>query len=325
MSKEKTKFKALIDTIEVSTDINNLKDFTKVNNDRFDYVDRIRDDFDNSKMTIKLNPHTKYGEGVIDKLHKHNEVMNEMMIEIGVRNNDNVNMNRIDIAFDTNSYDFNKGVKKLMFMYELLTIRDSKKGSDWFTINRKTLQMNTMKYHSRTFELEVYNKKEESKGTHPYNVRVEFRYKRRSLDISNSDTYINKTIDKIKGMEGQLEHLEENMSERLIKLWEVEKENVKSFSEFVRKYNDYFYTLNILKEVYKGVGLTGSYSNWIKDFRKTNNIEFYSKSDIKTLQKAILKSAKEYLKVDKKPSKTKEESKDIEISDKEILKELDLL
>ena len=83
--------------------------------------------------------------------------------------------------------------------------------------------------------------------------------------------------------------------------------------------------MNILKEVYKGVGLKGSYSNWIKDFRKTNNIEFYSKSDIKTLQKAILKSAKEYLKVDKKPSKTKEESKDIEISDKEILKELDLL
>ena len=122
-------------------------------------------------------------------------------------------------------------------------------------------------------------------------------------------------------MEGQLEHLEENMSERLIKLWEVEKENVKSFSEFVRKYNDYFYTLNILKEVYKGVGLKGNCKRWIDKFREGNNtLEFYTKTDIKEIQKAMLKSAKEYLKVDKKPSKAKEKSEDIE-----ILKELDLL
>ena len=108
--------------------------------------------------------------------------------------------------------------------------------------------------------------------------------------------------------------LEANMSDRLIKLWEVDKENVRSFSEFVRKYNDYFYTLNILKMVYEGVDLKGGYSNWLRKFRKTNNIEFYTKTDIKEIQKAMLKSAKEYLKVDKKPSKAKVEvTEDIDL------------
>lgn len=324
MSKEKTKFKALIDTIEVSTDINNLKDFKSISDDRFEHIDIITDSFDNCQRRLKINLNNKYGEGTIKKLSEHNEIMINELKEIGVINMNNVNLSRVDVAFDSSDYEYQKDFKKMLFAYELMTIRN-KKSSRWYTTNLNTLRNNSIKLYDSRFELEIYDKKDESKGTHPHNIRVEFRYKRLAKDVLDSEIYINKAIDKIKGMEGHLEMLEANMSDRLIKLWEVDKENVKSFSEFVRKYNDYFYTLNVLKEVYKGVGLKGSYSNWIKDFRKTNNIEFYSKSDIKEIQKAMLKSAKEYLKVDKKPSKTKEKSKDIEISDKEILKELDLL
>lgn len=49
MSKEKTKFKALIDTVEISTDINNLKDFKSISDDRFEHIDIITDSFDNCK------------------------------------------------------------------------------------------------------------------------------------------------------------------------------------------------------------------------------------------------------------------------------------
>ena len=97
-------------------------------------------------------------------------------------------------------------------------------------------------------------------------------------------------------MDGKLLQLEDNMSKRLIKLWEMDKGNVKSFSEFVRKYNDYFYTLNILKVVYKSTGMKGSYSNWLKEFRRVNVLEFYTTKDIKELQKAMLKSVKTYIK-----------------------------
>ena len=152
------------------------------------------------------------------------------------------------------------------------------------------------------FELEIYNKKEESNNIHNKNIRVEFRYKRLerlNKNVYDNNTYILKTIDKIKGMDAHLEHLEDNMTERLLKLYEAKKEELMSFSEFVRRYNEYFYTLNILKNVYMKVGLKGSYSKWLEKFRKSNKLTFYTKSDIRTIQKAMIKSAKEYLKVDK--------------------------
>ena len=105
-----------------------------------------------------------------------------------------------------------------------------------------------------------------------------------------------KTIDKVKEMDGKLLQLEENMSKRLIKLYQADKDNVKSFSEFVRKYNDYFYTLNILKEVYKNSGMKGSYKGWLDNFRLKNKLEFYTSKDIKELQKAMKKSVKTYMK-----------------------------
>ena len=225
----------------------------------------------------------------------------------------NVNLSRVDVAFDSSDYEYQKDFKRMLFAYELMTIRN-KKSSRWYTTNLNTLRNNSIKLYDSRFELEIYDKKDESKGTHPHNIRIEFRYKRLAKDVLDSEIYINKAIDKIKGMNGHLEMLEANMSDRLIKLWEVDKENVRSFSEFVRKYNDYFYTLNILKMVYEGVDLKGGYSNWLRKFRKTNNIEFYTKTDIKEIQKAMLKSAKEYLKVDKKPSKAKVEvTEDIDL------------
>ena len=299
MTKDKAQFKVLIDTLQISTDINNVVDYTKINNDIFEYVERTGDNFDNAQMKIKLNPHTKYGEGTIDKLHKHNNAVNEMLMEIGIVEVDEVNMNRIDIAFDSSDYEYVRDFKLMLFTYELMTVRRGKKDSRWYTTNINTLMQNSIKLYGDKFDLEIYDKKEESKGTHPYNVRFEFRYKR--LDrlnktVDDSDIYINKTMDRIKGMEGNLEHLEANMTDRLLTLYEMKKDEVLSFSEFVRRYNEYFYTLNILKSVYKGVGLKGSYSEWLKKFRKTNTLEFYSKSDIKEVQRAMLRSAKAYMK-----------------------------
>ena len=42
--------------------------------------------------------------------------------------------------------------------------------------------------------------------------------------------------------------------------------------------------------------MKGSYSNWLKEFRRVNVLEFYTTKDIKELQKAMLKSVKTYIK-----------------------------
>lgn len=295
MTKNKAEFKSVIDTIAIKTDINNVEDFTVVNNENYEYIDKLSDNFNDSQMTLKVNLHTRYGEMVLDNVKKFNTALEESLSEMGVVEMSNVELTRVDIALDTNNYTMQQDFKRMLFCYELLTIKH-KKSDRWYTTNLNTLQRNTIKLYDSRFELEIYDKAKASNNMHPYATRVEFRYKRLSKDLADSEVYLHKVMDKVREMDGKLLQLEENMSKRLINLYQLEKDNVKSFSEFVRKYNDYFYTLNILKAVYKSVGLKGGYSNWLRDFRRSNQLEFYTAKDIKELQKAMLKSVKTYMK-----------------------------
>lgn len=295
MTKNKAEFATVIDTVAVRVDINNLNDFTIVSNDNYDYIERLSDNFDNSKMSLKVNLHTKFGEMVLDSAKKYNGALNSSLAEMGVLNLNEVELTRVDIALDTNNYTMQKDFKKMLFCYELLTIKH-KRDDRWYTTDLNTLQRNTIKLYGDRFELEIYDKCKASNNMHPYSTRIEFRYKRLSKDLADNEIYLKKTIDKIEEMDGKMLQLEENMSKRLIKLYQADKDNVKSFSEFVRKYNDYFYTLNILKEVYKATGLKGSYSKWLEKFRTTSKLEFYTAKDIKELQKAMKKSVKSYMK-----------------------------
>ena len=295
MTKNKAEFKSVIDTIAIKTDINNVEDFTVINNENYEYIDKLSDNFNDSQMTLKVNLHTRYGEMVLDNVKKFNTALEESLSEMGVVEMSNVELTRVDIALDTNNYTMQQDFKRMLFCYELLTIKH-KKSDRWYTTNLNTLQRNTIKLYDSRFELEIYDKAKASNNMHPYATRVEFRYKRLSKDLADSEVYLHKVMDKVREMDGKLLQLEENMSKRLINLYQLEKDNVKSFSEFVRKYNDYFYTLNILKAVYKSVGLKGGYSNWLRDFRRSNQLEFYTAKDIKELQKAMLKSVKTYMK-----------------------------
>lgn len=292
---KKAEFKSVIDTIAIRTDINNVNDFTVVNNENYEYINKLSDSFDNSQMMLKVNLHTKYGEMVLDNVKKFNTALEESLSEMGVVEMSNVELTRVDIALDTNNYTMQQDFKRMLFCYELLTIKH-KRDDRWYTTDLNTLQRNTIKLYGDRFELEIYDKAKASNNMHPFSTRIEFRYKRLNKDIADNEIYLKKTIDKIEEMNGKLLQLEENMSKRLIKLYQADKDNVKSFSEFVRKYNDYFYTLNILKEVYKNSGMRGSYKNWLDTFRKTNTLEFYTAKDIKELQKAMKKSVKTYMK-----------------------------
>ena len=295
MTKNKSKFATVIDTLAIKTDINNVEDFTIVNDENYDYINRLSDNFNDSQMALKVNLHTKFGEMTLDKLNKFNCALEDSLSEIGVIEMDNVELTRVDIALDTNNYTMEKDFKKMLFTFELLTIKH-KRDDRWYTTNLNTLQRNTIKLYDSRFELEIYDKAKASNNMHPYDTRIEFRYKRLNKDIADTEVYLHKVMDKVNEMGGKLLQLEENMSKRLIKLYQADKDNVKSFSEFVRKYNDYFYTLNILKEVYKATGLKGSYSKWLEKFRTTSKLEFYTAKDIKELQKAMKKSVKTYMK-----------------------------
>lgn len=291
----KKEFVTVVDTVAIKTDITNFSDFTKVNSDRYDYIDRVGDNFDTSQMKVKINLHTRFGEMTLNKLQAHDKALLDTLKTIGVVDMEQVKLDRIDIALDTSGYDFNTDFKKLLFAYELLTVK-RKKASRWYTTNLNTFKSNTIKLYDKRLEIEFYNKREESKGTHPYNTRIEFRYKLIGKNLSSSIDYVAKCIDAIEEMDKHLGTLEIITSNKLISLWEQERDKLKSFSEFVRKYDNYFYTINILKVVYRSTGMKGAYKGWLDNFRLRNTLEFYTKADIKELQRSMKKSLKQYIK-----------------------------
>ncbi|MDY6013162.1 MAG: hypothetical protein SPJ33_09685 [Clostridium sp.] len=256
----------------------------------------------NSKLDarVKVNIHARYGEHNIARIREHIRLTRRDIEDSCIGKNE-VRMERMDIAIDTNKYTFAIDFKKLMLFGELLSIRQGGKvgGTNrYYTTDIDSLLPNSIKFkQKRDLTIEIYNKKLES-PTHQYETRIEFRYDRKDRDIENCLDLFDNTIELLKAMEGNLQRVEGSMIERLSKLYkkQVNESLVKSFSEFVRKYNDYFYTLEILKGVYKNSGLKGNYNTWLKEFRKLNDLEFITKTEIRKFQKTSIKSVREYIK-----------------------------
>lgn len=296
------KIKCIIDTLSVVIEYSNVNDITIPADMRYFITNEV-DKVEEATKRIKINPHL-YNKGIYEPVYSLKvlkNIISEVLEKLSVINQEDIKLNRIDIAID-NDKDFDDNFKMFLFFFDLYTFEQKKpekfyKADRWYTTDMDTLKRTSIKCLNRSVELVIYDKEAESEGKHEFNTRMEFRFKRvKKMDYEKHLKKINESLD---AMSDNLKPLEEDMSKRLVKLWarEWKTKKVKSFSEFVRKYSDYFYTVNIMKAVYKESGLKGSYSNWIREFRKTHeNFEFYSNSTINTLKSTLKRSVKDYIK-----------------------------
>lgn len=284
----------IIDTMSVVIEFENSYNII-VPEHMKEYVTQEIDKVEKGKKIIKFNPHMTTGKyKKVGSLKELKNIMEEVLEQLSVINQKEVKLNRIDIAIDSD-LNFNDNFKFLLMFFDLYTFKKSNKDR-WYTVNLDTLDKSTIIYKNTNMEVVFYDKEAESGGNHEFSTRMEVRFKR--LSKMDFEKNLDKVIDSLKDLEEKMPLLEEDMAKRLVKLWEKEskKGKIKTFSEFVRKYDDYFYTTNVIKIVYKESGLKGSCSNWVKKYRLTNNLEFYSKSNVVKLKKQMIKSIKTYKK-----------------------------
>lgn len=296
VNQKNDKVSCIIDTMQLTNEVENFKDVEIVKRENFSYITVFPngENAEGEKIKVfKVNPNRLREYCMLESLSLHNEAMEEIMQQLGVVDSSKVELNRVDIAIDS-QMNYKENFKFLLFLFEVATYRDER-SDRWHTTNLNTLEENSIKLFSNSVEVCFYNKAEESGNRHTYNSRMEWRFKR----ISHKDykKHIDKLIDRLQYIENNVEPLEINMSKRLIRLWTKEKEQLQSFSEFVRKYNKYFYTSNIVKMVYAESGLKGSCKGWLDGFRRTNNsIELFTKKDINDYKKMMIKAVKNYKK-----------------------------
>ena len=295
MIKDTITTNAVIDTLEVDILKENVFTPEAILNEDKKYIrpEGNRKDKDNY-YRLRLSPKHLIGYEATSSKHNTEEAIKSIAEEIGT-NILNIECNRMDISIDS-SLKYNDYVKLHLYLFELITFKDNSRGKMLCT-NLNTLMDNNIYLNSRDLKLSIYDKALESNGQHPFQTRIEFRWCRyTSLDTTRS---AKKVINKLNDIEAHDNPLKENMILRLTNLFEIELKNgsVTDFTDFVRKYDKYFYTSGIVKGVYLAAGHEGNFNNWFKYFKKTNpNFNYYSLRDIKKYKAAIVKSIKNYIK-----------------------------
>lgn len=295
MIKDTITTNAVIDTLEVDILKENVFTPEAILNEDKKYIrpEGNRKDKDNY-YRLRLSPKHLIGYEATNSKHNTEEAIKSIAEEIGT-NILNIECNRMDISIDS-SLKYNDYVKLHLYLFELITFKDNSRGKMLCT-NLNTLMDNNIYLNSRDLKLSIYDKALESNGQHPFQTRIEFRWCRyTSLDTEKS---ANKVLAKLKDIENNNAELTSNMVNRLTNLYNIEFENgsISNFVEFVKKYDKFFYTADIVKAVYTAIGHEGNFNNWFKYFKKTNpNFNYYSLRDIKKYKAAIVKSIKNYIK-----------------------------
>lgn len=295
MGKKKVNLNTVVDTLQCDILREKMRDERILLDEHHAYIkpstaQRIDDNYNR----VKISPKHLIGYENTNSSKNIDMAINTIAERIGVTKMD-IDVNRMDISVDSN-LNYADYKKFHLYLFELITYRESHNKKILCT-SLESYEDNNIYLNSRDLKLAIYDKGYESKGEHPYSTRIEFRWIRyTSLE---TDKMAKRVINKLKDIENNNTELEGKLINRLSARYEEEKrkKEIKTFTEFVRKYDKFFYTRNIIKGVYETTGYKGSFKEWLRKFKENQpNFRYYTLKDIKTYRNAIVKSVKAYIK-----------------------------
>lgn len=295
MGNENVELNTVVDTLQADILREKIKDESVILDEYSAYIKPSKTQKkDDNYNRVKISPKHLIGYKKTNSRNNINKAIEEIAGKIGVTKMD-IEVNRMDISLDSN-LNYEDYMKFHLYLFELITYKESHNKKILCT-SLDSYKDNNIYLNSRDLKLAIYNKGYESKGTHPYSTRIEFRWIRyASLD---TEKMAKKVIDRLKGIEENNEGLEEKVISKLVERYEEEKAGgkIKTFTEFVRKYDKFFYTRNIIKGVYDATGLKGSFKKWLDKFKENQpNFKYYTLTDIKKYRNSMVKSIKAYIK-----------------------------
>lgn len=210
---------------------------------------------------------------------------------------DEFSINRVDVTVDFVGSTI-KEMEKIGRVY-LETLSLVRGGEMMFQTLKKITEIGNMKIRKDRRSTTIYNCEDRPRLT---NVRLEQRFS----DLDRTEEEVSIKIEKVisailkelKTIESKFEKVENLYIEKLSKVYdkEITEGLIRSFTDFVMKYNSVILTKNILGGLYKHSKLKGNFNGWLKKYRKTRKLELIKKSDFKKLVKELKKEYKSILK-----------------------------
>lgn len=87
-------------------------------------------------------------------------------------------------------------------------------------------------------------------------------------------------VNKISDLRKRVSEVNASVVKDLIDVYKSPKNYTVNFSQFVRGFSEYIFTKEILKELYVESGNKSDFSKWLSTFRKSNDIDLYTISDV---------------------------------------------
>lgn len=260
------------------------------------YVRRFK--FSRGKAVYQINPN-KYGLEIVS-LADFKQIFSLILEELCITDYE---IERLDIAINT-AIPFDSLYKINNYLKELYAVHIRESNS--YHTNGDDLRKRSLKVTNRDYELEIYDKYQESKGQDPAKTRIEFRFKRIRKD-QTIDNVINTVYRDLDSLPSHIEELNHKKILQLYEAYKVEQSpdyegRITNLPAFVAKYADFVYTMDILSGLH-GKCYTGKVKNWLYRYRASGKtLTLYTKGDLVAYIKNIKSALKKYAKGHATPS-----------------------
>lgn len=210
---------------------------------------------------------------------------------------------RVDFAVDSFEDNYNQLHKLNKCICLLLAVAYNLKNR-YESRDPLSLEHLTTRVQSEYLECENYNKDIESDHTSPIYNRLEFRSKAILKVNKDIPALIDDWCRRLEYAIQYFDKLQGICNNYLIQRWN--KENgiqVKSTSEFLRKYQDNIYTSRQIQDFYSRLNYEKPESK-AKNFKRYNSIEYFSLNDLKSYTAIVRQALRRYVETDNKSAIT---------------------
>ena len=242
------------------------------------------------KFLSKINIKEYFNERVIN-LSDYKEKLNIILEQYEI---DQYNISRVDFNFDCEENNYNEMMKINKLIILLLSLKYNIK-KRYQSFEPLTYDNLTIRIQSEYYEAENYNKEIESNSMDEAKNRFELRSKALAKRNKSIEQLLTEWCYKLDSVMLSYVDLQNKANESLFVKWKSEKgKEVKSVSEFIRKYQQNFYTVKQLVEFYKLIGANNPAQS-AYNFNSKNDIEYISISDLNIYINVLKKSAEKFI------------------------------
>ena len=246
---------------------------------------------------LQINPNKAISDTkMIKRYSEFKRILEETLEQVEA---DTFQLNRVDLAFNSDyleDYELFKKLNRLLIccISQEYNIKNCYETKDLWTFKSLSVAIK-----GDRLEAENYNKAVESKGKTDTKNRLEIRSLRLNGKYTIEEEFLKNWSARLDAAIEQFENVQSRYNEILVNLWLEDKAKPKkeqvfvSTTAFLLQFQNCIYSRKQLQSFYEQIGHKNP-QNAAKKFKDNHKIEFYSKTDLKEVVKALKQAMTDY-------------------------------